>query len=138
MRPAAGGFQPDPAHAANDRELTQLICAFRWLLPHVGIVLSTREPATLRDGLIPLGVTNMSAGSSTEPGGYSHFDETQWTPTEEQPGEQFHIADERPPKAVADAIRAKGYEPVWKDFDQTLVQAKPGPVPILPTGKPTP
>ena len=138
MRPAAGGFQPDPAHAASDRELTQLICAFRWLLPHVGIVLSTREPATLRDGLIPLGVTNMSAGSSTEPGGYSHFDETQWTPTEEQPGEQFHIADERPPKAVADAIRAKGYEPVWKDFDQTLVQAKPGPVPILPTGKPTP
>lgn len=118
LRPAAGGFQPrDPI---SDRELVQLIAAFRLFLPHVGIVLSTREPPRLRDGMISIGVTNMSAGSSTEPGGYSHFDESTWTPGE-QPGEQFHIADERAPEAVADAIRARGYEPVWKDFDQSLV-----------------
>lgn len=123
MRPAAGGFQPDPAHLPDDRQLVQLICAFRLLLPHAGLVLSTREPARLRDGLIPLGITQMSAGSSTEPGGYSHFDESQWVSTQDQPGEQFAIADERPPRAVAEAIRRHGYEPVWKDHDQVLTAA---------------
>jgi 2-iminoacetate synthase len=93
----------------------------RLLLPTCGIVLSTREGPRLRDGLMQLGVTSMSAGASTEPGGYSSFDEN-WTPGE-QKGEQFHIADERPPETVAAAIRACGYEPVWKDFDSSLVIA---------------
>lgn len=123
LRPAAGGFQPRLPHLPTDRELVQMICAFRLLLPTVGIVLSTREAPALRDGLIPLGITNMSAGSCTEPGGYSHFDETQWTAASAQPGEQFHIADERPPAVVAERIRRLGYEPVWKDFDRALVQA---------------
>lgn len=119
LRPAAGGFQPkDPM---TDRQLVQLVCALRLLLPHVGLVLSTRESPRLRDGLFPLGITHMSAGSSTEPGGYSHFDEATWTPGA-QPGEQFHIADERPPEAVAAVLRARGYEPVWKDFDRALVE----------------
>jgi 2-iminoacetate synthase len=65
----------------------------------------------------------MSAGSSTEPGGYSDFDETQWTPTREQPGEQFHIADERPPQVVAAMLRAKGLDPVWKDHDRVLASS---------------
>jgi 2-iminoacetate synthase len=55
----------------EDRELAQLVCAFRLLLPDAGLVLSTREPAKLRDGLIPLGITMISAGSHTEPGGYT-------------------------------------------------------------------
>ena len=55
----------------TDRELVQLVCAFRLMFPDVGLVLSTREPAKLRDGLIPLGITLMSAGSHTEPGGYT-------------------------------------------------------------------
>lgn len=121
MRPAAGGWQPNPAFGMDDRQLVQTICALRMLLPHVGVTLSTREPPSLRNGLVPLGVTLMSAGSSTEPGGYDHFDENQWTPTKEQPGEQFHIADERPPVAIAAMIRRHGYEAVWKDFDQALV-----------------
>lgn len=121
MRPAAGGFQPDNRHLMGDRALVQTICALRLLLPHAGIVLSTREPAHLRDNLVTLGVTTMSAGSSTEPGGYSHFDETQWTPQGEQAGEQFHIADERSPRDIATMIRSRGYDPVWKDFDQSLV-----------------
>ena len=69
LRPCAGSF--DPIDPISDRDLTQLICALRLFLPDVGIVLSTREPATLRNGLIPLGVTLMSAGSHTEPGGYT-------------------------------------------------------------------
>ncbi len=125
MRPAAGGFQPDPQYFMNDRALVQLIAAFRLLLPHAGIVLSTREHPTLRNGLVRLGVTHMSAGASTEPGGYSSFDETTWTQTKaDQPGEQFHIADERSPATIAEMIRAQGYEPVWKDFDQSLVSGK--------------
>jgi len=120
MRPATGGFQPDPSFALSDRQLVQVICALRLFLPHVGLTLSTREPAHLRDGLVSLGVTLMSAGSSTEPGGYAHFDETTWTSQEAQPGEQFHIADERPPREIAAMIRRQGYEAVWKDHDQAL------------------
>lgn len=122
MRPAVGGFQPNPAFHMSDRQLVQTIAALRLYLPHAGIVLSTREHPALRNGLVRLGVTHMSAGSSTEPGGYSSFDETQWVQTKkDQPGEQFHIADERAPAVVAEMIRQQGYEPVWKDFDQSLV-----------------
>ena len=121
MRPAAGGFQPEERHLMSDRELVQYITALRLLLPHAGLVLSTREHPALRNGLVPLGITTMSAGASTEPGGYSHFDETKWERTTDQPGEQFTIADERSPAVIAGMIRGKGYEPVWKDFDQSLV-----------------
>jgi len=128
MRPAAGSFAIKPENELPDREWVQLMCALRLLLPTAGIVLSTREPAKLRDGICTLGVTHMSAGSSTEPGGYSHFDESQWTPTREQPGEQFHIADERPPQVVATMLRSKGLDPVWKDHDRALS----GPTPTGP------
>lgn len=123
LRPAAGGFQPKPGAGPTDRQLAQLIAAFRLRFPTVGLVLSTREAPRLRDGLVSLGITTMSAGSSTEPGGYSSFDETAWAPAHEQEGEQFHIADERPPAAVAAMIRNQGYEPVWKDMEATLVSA---------------
>lgn len=122
IRPATGGFQPDSKYFLQDRQLVQLITALRISFPTVGITLSTREPAALRDNLIPLGVTLMSAGSSTEPGGYSNFDETAWRPQSDQPGEQFHIADERSPAEVAQVIARRGYEPVWKDADQSLVR----------------
>ncbi len=69
LRPCAGEFEP--LTHMSDRELVQLVCAFRLMFPDVGIVLSTREPAKLRDGLFPLGITLISAGSHTEPGGYT-------------------------------------------------------------------
>lgn len=124
MRPAAGGFQPEARFLVNDRELVQYITALRLFLPHAGLVLSTREHPSLRNGLVPVGITHMSAGASTEPGGYSHFDEADWSQTRDQPGEQFHIADERSPATIAAMIRERGYEPVWKDFDQSLVRAE--------------
>jgi 2-iminoacetate synthase len=68
-----------------------------------------------------LGITNMSAGSSTEPGAYSDYEASTWKPRRAQPGEQFHIADERSPAEIAQLLRCNGYEPVWKDFDATLV-----------------
>jgi 2-iminoacetate synthase len=77
-------------------------------LPDAGIVLSTREPGSLRDNLLPLGITQMSAGSKTAPGGYSS------KPTAES---QFEVNDHRSPEDVAWMIRSRGYEPVWKDWD---------------------
>ncbi len=112
IRDCASDFQmPSPT---SDRDLAHMICALRLSLPDCGIVLSTREPASLRDRLLPLGVTQMSAGSATAPGGYTQS----VAPSADQ--EQFHIADERSPDAVARMLREKGYDPVWKDWDRHL------------------
>jgi 2-iminoacetate synthase len=133
LRPAAGEFQP--VFSMSDRELAQLICAFRITFPQVGIVLSTRERAVLRDVLASLGVTMMSAGSHTEPGGYTGqgADELHRTvrgrivAPEFQNGEdilapgQFEISDERSAAQVAAALRRQGFEPVWKDWDPALL-----------------
>jgi 2-iminoacetate synthase len=104
LRPAAGGYEP--ADPVGDRDFVQLVCALRLALPDVGISLSTREAAAFRDGLLPLGVTQLSAGSHTEPGGYA-------SETGAEP--QFAISDERSPAEVAAAIRAAGYDAVWVD-----------------------
>lgn len=130
IRPAAGEFAPRVQ--MTDRELVQLICALRITFPQVGIVLSTRESPALRDGLMNLGVTMMSAGSHTEPGGYTRqgTDSLHLTvrgrhvETEVKEGDlatgQFSIADERSPRTIADLIRKAGLEPVWKDWDHAL------------------
>ena len=128
LRPCAGEFKP--LVNVTDPELVQLTAAFRLLLPDVGIVLSTREPARLRDGLFGLGITHASAGSHTEPGGYTGAGNDKLHHTERgRPGEiitagsatgQFDIADERSPAEVAAAIGTLGYEPVWKDWDAAL------------------
>lgn len=106
IRPSASGYSPE--HPVTDREMAQLVCAYRLLLPDVAIVMSSREEATFRDALIRLGVTHTSAGSRAEPEGYTHPGEAQ---------AQFEVNDERSPAEVAAAIRAMGYEPVWKDWD---------------------
>lgn len=139
LRPCAGEFQP--LTHISDRELAQLICAFRLMFPDVGLVLSTREPAKLRDGLIPLGVTMMSAGSHTEPGGYTGAGRekihqtvrgkmvelaggaSEWANENNRATNatgQFEISDDRSPREVAELIRKLGYEPVWKDWDAAL------------------
>jgi len=136
LRPSAGEFQP--LRQMTDRELVQLVCAFRIMFPDVGLVLSTREASKLRDGLIPLGITLMSAGSHTEPGGYTgagreHTHQTvrgriveagssEWATNgfATNATGQFNIADERPAGEVAKHIQRLGYEPVWKDWDAAL------------------
>jgi 2-iminoacetate synthase len=100
------------AHMVRDAELVQLMLAQRLFLPEAGFNLSTRERPAFRDRLIPLGVTMMSAGSSTRPGGYETYGEDTL--------EQFAIEDNRPPAEVAEVIRRAGYEPVWKDFDRAF------------------
>jgi 2-iminoacetate synthase len=135
LRPAAGGFRP--RFSMTDRELAQLVCAFRITFPQVNLVLSTRERALLRDALIPLGVTMISAGSHTEPGGYTGRGSENVHRTvrgkivapDFQDGEdrlatgQFEISDERSPAEMASFLRENGFDPVWKDWDQALAPA---------------
>lgn len=131
MRPAAGGFQP--SFPLGDRDFVQLLCAFRLHFPRVGIVLSTREPAAMRDALAPLGVTIMSAGSHTEPGGYTGLgrDNLHLTvrgralPCDTAPDslatEQFSTSDQRTPRQVAAKLKELGLDPVWKDWDRAIL-----------------
>lgn len=132
LRPAVGGFKP--LTDFTDAALVQTICAFRLVFPEVGIVLSTREPAALRDALAPLGVTMMSAGSHTEPGGYTGAGSRDLHLTvrgrrveisaecdSRKAEEQFGIADDRSPEQVAVMLHRLGLDPVWKDWDKAIL-----------------
>ncbi|MCF8106889.1 MAG: 2-iminoacetate synthase ThiH [Desulfohalobiaceae bacterium] len=111
LRPAAGGYEP--AFPVADAGMVQLMCALRLFLPDAGLVISTREPRELRDNLVPLGITHMSAGSKTAPGGYVSHQDFEG---------QFDVDDRRSPFEVAEMIKAKGYVPVWKDWDSAFLQ----------------
>jgi 2-iminoacetate synthase len=136
MRPYAGNYEyePDPELYLPDKSFVRLIAVFRLLFPQVGIVVSTREPAPLRDAIATLGVTHMSAGAKTEPGGYTGAggDDLHLTvkgrrvELREKSGcekatEQFQIHDTRSPAEVAEMLRAQNLDPVWKDWDEALL-----------------
>ncbi|MEN8141349.1 MAG: 2-iminoacetate synthase ThiH [Thermodesulfobacteriota bacterium] len=112
MRPAEGDFEP--LAPASEKNLSQLLFALRIFDPDVGLVLSTREEQRYRDGMIGLGPTRYSAGSCTAPGGYSDTEQT---------GEQFSVGDHRSLTEVCAAIRAKGHDPVAKDWDAAFQEA---------------
>jgi 2-iminoacetate synthase len=109
LRPAEGGFQP--LVTVTERMLSQMIFALRIFDPDVGLLLSTREEARFRDGMVGLGPTRYSAGSCTAPGGYAH---------PELAGEQFSVGDHRSMQEVCADICQKGYDPVRKDWDATF------------------
>ena len=108
LRPAEG---VEIKSNITDDELLQLICAFRLLDENLELTLSTREAPAFRDKAISLGITNISAGSKTQPGGYSNGINNL---------EQFEITDDRHPYQIAEVISSKGYEPVWKDWFEEL------------------
>jgi 2-iminoacetate synthase len=109
LRPFSGGLEPKVE--MTDKELVQLICAYRIFNEEVEISLSTRESETFRNQCVRLGITSISAGSKTNPGGYA---------VEPESLEQFEISDERSPSEIAEMIRKNGYEPVWKDWDRVF------------------
>jgi 2-iminoacetate synthase len=109
LRPAVGCQQPN--HPMSDKELVQLICAWRIFNENLELSLSTRESPTFRDHAVKLGITSISAGSKTNPGEYAnHFHAL----------EQFEVSDERTPSEVAAMLESQGYEPVWKDWDKVF------------------
>ncbi len=101
-----------PQYPVDDKTFVQFLLAMRLFMPRAGITISTRENAHMRDHLIKLGATRFSAGVCTSVGGYSHTEKTD-TP-------QFEITDERSVEEVSAAIRANGFQPVYKDWDDII------------------
>ncbi len=110
LRPCTGGLQPEVV--MSDRQLVQLICAWRLFSPTLELSLSTRESPAFRNGALRLGITQMSAESRTQPGGYAEGDKEEL--------EQFAIHDARPLGEVAAAVRQAGLQPVFKDWEPFL------------------
>lgn len=110
LRPHAGDFKD--IREVSDRHMAQILMALRTFLPRLGIALSTRESASLRENLLPLGITRMSAGSTTRVGGHTI------DAPEEENTPQFEISDPRDVEAMKAMLAAKGYQPVLKDWMQ--------------------
>ncbi len=107
INPAEGGFQP--YDLVDDKTFVQFILAYRLFLPRVGISVSTRERAEIRDRLLYLGATRFSAGSRTDVGGYTKPHDSS-TP-------QFEISDNREVSEIIHTIKEKGMQPVFKDWE---------------------
>jgi 2-iminoacetate synthase len=110
LREGPGALQP--LQPLSEADLAQLLWAMRLTFPDADLVLSTRERPQFRDPMVGLGVTRMSAGSKTQPGGYAGVGDA---------GEQFAITDDRSPAEVAAMIEARGCEAVWKDWDREFL-----------------
>ncbi len=109
LRPHEGEFVPN--HNITNKDFVQLLLAYRIWNENLDLSISTRESQTFRDQLIPLGVSSMSAGSKTNPGGYQKTDGSL---------KQFEIDDNRSPQEMSAVISKQNYEPVWKDWDLVL------------------
>ncbi len=109
IRPAVGSIKEN-IHM-SDEELIQLITAYRIFNPDLELSLSTRESPELRNKLIEIGITTISTGSKTNPGGYV---------VEPQALEQFEVHDDRGSEEMTKVLEQKGYEPLWKDWDIAL------------------
>ena len=114
LRPEEGLLEPKSV--MSDKQLVQLICAYRIFNENVELSISTREKASFRDHIYRLGITSMSAGSKTNPGGYAVF-------PEKESLEQFEIDDKRSAQEIAQMLKKNGYEAVWKDWDMSLMNS---------------
>ncbi len=110
LRPCAGGI--NLKSNMTDRELVQLICAYRLLNEELELSMSTRESEKFRNHIIQLGITSISADSKTDPGGYANPKANL---------EQFEIDDKRSTESFIEVIKKQGYEPVFKDWDNSLM-----------------
>jgi len=125
IEPAAGSeIAEHPPHAVSDKDFKKIVAVLRLAVPYTGIILTTRERADFRTQVLELGVSQMSAGSKTNPGGYHEEDST----------EQFQVGDHRSLDEVIRELAETGYLPsfctscyrlgrVGKDF---MDLAKPG------------
>lgn len=108
IRPQVGNFSVP--YQVTDKNIVQILAALRIFLPKIGIALSTRENSEFRNNLIPLGITRMSAGSSTSVGGRTAKVST------DKSSPQFEISDDRDVEEMKQALESKGYQPVLKDW----------------------
>lgn len=106
LRPCVGSIEPKSI--MTDAQLLQLICAYRLFDPEVELSLSTRESPQFRDNVVPIAITSLSAASKTQPGGYAN---------DEPELEQFAVNDSRSAQEVVLAMKERGLETVWKDWE---------------------
>lgn len=107
LRPCTGGIKPK--YPITDKQLLQMICAFRLFSPDLEISLSTRESVNFRNGMFPLGITHISAESVTEPGGYA---------SPHSRLAQFEISDERKVAEIVTMLKQQQLQPVIKDWER--------------------
>ena len=112
LRPCTGGNTPKVM--LSDLGLVQMICAFRLFNHQLDISMSTRESPELRDNLLPLGITQISAGSSTQPGGYQAPDSQL---------DQFEISDDRSVEQVIEQMQRLGFNPIFKDWESAWINS---------------
>ncbi|MBU2018099.1 MAG: 2-iminoacetate synthase ThiH, partial [Bacteroidetes bacterium] len=112
LRPCAGGI--NLKSVMTDRQLVQVICAYRILNPELELSMSTRESENFRNNILGIGITSISADSKTDPGGYANPKENL---------EQFEIDDSRPTDEFVQVIKERGYEPVFKDWDRSFLNS---------------
>lgn len=112
LRPAQGGFEPHSP--VSDAKLLQIICAWRIFDNELDLTISTRESAQFRDLILPVGITALSAGSSTEPGGYAH---------KGQNLEQWTVNDARPVDEVVKVMEESGFDAVFHNASTTYFKA---------------
>ena len=106
LRPIINNDKINPKDV-HERQLLQILCAYRLFLPFAGLTVSTRERAGFRDHAAGIAATKLSAGVSTGVGGHGG---------EEQGDDQFEIADGRSVQEVAAALRERGLQPVMNDY----------------------
>jgi len=96
LQPAPGAVEAPGKYRVSDEDFKKIVAIYRLAIPYTGVVISTREPAALRDELISIGASQISAGSKTSPLGYLDGDDT----------EQFETGDRRSLEEVMDRIAA--------------------------------
>jgi 2-iminoacetate synthase len=106
LRPIVNNDQINP-HDVHERQLLQVMCAYRIFLPFAGMTISTRECERFRNNVIDIAATKISAGVSTGIGGHEG---------EEEGDDQFEISDGRSVDEVVAAIRERGLQPVMNDY----------------------
>ena len=113
LRPIINNDKINPLDV-HEKELCQILCAYRIFLPFVGITVSSREQKHFRDGIVKIAATKVSAGVST---GIGDHEEKYCGSTEDETGdEQFEIADSRSFSEMYSDIQGEGLQPVLNDY----------------------
>jgi 2-iminoacetate synthase len=104
FKKALGSPLPAAPCPVSDVEFEKIVIVYRLSVPSAGVVVSTREPAALRERVLDIGASQISAGSRTDPGGYAEG-------LRRRESEQFEVDDTRPLEEMVRRVLAKGYLP---------------------------
>jgi 2-iminoacetate synthase len=111
IQPASGGFKP--LSKVTDKNMVQLISVLRIMFNDSELLLSTRENKNIRNNFLNIGITQISAGSKTNPGGYSNIKKSD---------NQFDISDKRSVEEIISFLKKRGFDPVIKNWDNKYKQ----------------